>query len=317
MRARVATLAAVTLSGCFAPIPVAGLPCGDGDRCPSTQQCVDDVCVVRPPTADAPVGDGGGGGPDALHVDGPPGDGDGDGVLDSDDNCPAAPNPAQYDEDDDTVGDACDNCPHIDNPTQVSGDGDLAGDACDPHPSTPGDRVVLFESFHDNMLPAGWTGTGWTFSSGQAVSPSGTLEVLWTGAVADTAMTVAQIASYTTLGGGNPLPRVGVAAGTDTALADGVGCIIQRNAGVGNDAAEYVDLEGTNAQILASAIMSDAQMPGPFTFVLIHGVHCQVSRTGGSSVTVPYANDTHVNLRAAIRIKSSVARVDWIAVIGP
>jgi hypothetical protein len=47
-----------------------------------------------------------------------PGDGDGDGVDDAIDNCPATANPSQSDGDGDFVGDACDNCPTIPNPGQ-------------------------------------------------------------------------------------------------------------------------------------------------------------------------------------------------------
>ena len=71
-------------------------------------------------------------------------DGDGDGVLDVSDNCPAVPNPDQTDYDQDGVGDVCDldddndgvddgwdNCPFTPNPDQTDTDGDGQGDACD------------------------------------------------------------------------------------------------------------------------------------------------------------------------------------------
>ncbi|HKQ47863.1 MAG TPA: thrombospondin type 3 repeat-containing protein [Phycisphaerae bacterium] len=69
---------------------------------------------------------------------------DGDGIRDSQDNCPTVSNPDQADCDQDGVGDACsadpdndgvpnacDNCPSIANPDQTDSDGDGIGDACD------------------------------------------------------------------------------------------------------------------------------------------------------------------------------------------
>lgn len=79
------------------------------------------------------------------------GDSDGDGHLDTVDNCPATPNPLQQDRDGDGQGDACDpddtdrdndgvedqvdNCPAVPNPDQFNADGDQLGDACDPNPN--------------------------------------------------------------------------------------------------------------------------------------------------------------------------------------
>ena len=74
----------------------------------------------------------------------PPADGDGDGISNWEDNCPATVNPEQLDQDGDGVGDACDNdvdgdgaaesldnCPTLPNPLQADADGDGVGDACD------------------------------------------------------------------------------------------------------------------------------------------------------------------------------------------
>jgi hypothetical protein len=59
-------------------------------------------------------------------------DGDGDGRIDPEDDCPLTPNPGQEDKDGDAVGDPCDNCPAASNPDQADTDGDGAGDVCDP-----------------------------------------------------------------------------------------------------------------------------------------------------------------------------------------
>lgn len=86
-------------------------------------------------------------------------DTDGDGVVDSADNCPNAANSTQADADGDGLGDACDstpngvvvvvdtdadtvadasdNCPDVANATQVDADGDGIGDACDSNSYAP------------------------------------------------------------------------------------------------------------------------------------------------------------------------------------
>ena len=73
-------------------------------------------------------------------------DTDGDGIPDTQDNCPAIANPGQQDNDNDGLGDRCDpdddndlvpdvsdNCPLIANSLQQDSDGDGIGDACDPN----------------------------------------------------------------------------------------------------------------------------------------------------------------------------------------
>ncbi len=58
-------------------------------------------------------------------------DDDGDGYIDTADNCPLIVNPVQEDIDTDTVGDLCDNCPSASNADQLNTEGDAQGNACD------------------------------------------------------------------------------------------------------------------------------------------------------------------------------------------
>lgn len=60
---------------------------------------------------------------DADFVIGAPNDADGDGVADSEDNCPVTPNQNQMDTDDDGIGDACDECPGFDDALDDDSDG--------------------------------------------------------------------------------------------------------------------------------------------------------------------------------------------------
>ena len=61
-------------------------------------------------------------------------DADGDGVCDSNDNCPSTANADQNDVDFDGIGDLCDNCPDVANADQNDVDLDGVGDLCDNCP---------------------------------------------------------------------------------------------------------------------------------------------------------------------------------------
>jgi len=74
-----------------------------------------------------------------VHLAAPSVDDDGDGILNSEDNCPDDPNPDQIDSDGDGPGDVCDTCPETINPDQTDSDGDGLGDACDTCTDTDDD----------------------------------------------------------------------------------------------------------------------------------------------------------------------------------
>jgi hypothetical protein len=96
-------------------------------------------------------------------------DGDGDGVADSQDNCPNIANPNQSDADGDGLGDACDNCPEAANANQADSDSDGVGDACDncvavanPNQADADGQhlIVIQESFNSPLPPQSWAVNG-------------------------------------------------------------------------------------------------------------------------------------------------------------
>ena len=78
---------------------------------------------------------------DTVSVIGESTDWDGDGLLDSADNCPFVSNADQTDSDRDGVGNACDNCPLVYNPDQLDTDGNGVGNACEPTPTPTNTRT--------------------------------------------------------------------------------------------------------------------------------------------------------------------------------
>ena len=143
------------------------------------------TCELPGAVTDASADAGAVGDPDAVLNAPPDGsvdagtlDRDHDGIVDTLDDCPDVPDPAQADEDGDHLGDVCDPCPPFSNNTDTDGDG--LGDACDPNPTVPGDQLVHFEGFA-GALSASWTTVG-NFSTqggnGVAKAPDGTSTIL-------------------------------------------------------------------------------------------------------------------------------------------
>ena len=105
-----------------------------------------------------------------------PGDNDGDGVPDAEDNCPSDSNPSQLNGDGDAFGNACDtdkdddtvlnhadNCPVVANTSgqAYDADGDGVGDVCDACSATGlGDRVDRSGCSIDQACPCAADGEG-------------------------------------------------------------------------------------------------------------------------------------------------------------
>ena len=144
----------LALAGCYAPQLAPGAPCDESAPvCPEGQACVRGVCGGPEALIDAHAGSAT---TDALPV---ALDNDQDGVPDDMDNCPSVANAGQANEDGDMFGDACDPCPIDADDAPTDSDGDGVADACDPHPNLAGDKIVLFEGFHDG-LPGTWNVVG-------------------------------------------------------------------------------------------------------------------------------------------------------------
>jgi len=128
-------------------------------------------CAYRAPGELAPPGDGGA---DATG-EGSPGDQDGDGVVDSMDDCPTIADPLQRDWDGDGIGDVCDHCPMVLDAADPDVDFDGVGDPCDPNPTIAGDTFVSWNGFYDASEISGWRQAGgtWDVVGGKLVQSAG------------------------------------------------------------------------------------------------------------------------------------------------
>jgi hypothetical protein len=139
-----------------------------GDACDAEAPCsAGQVCDLTAP-----------GGAVCISAEG---DLDGDGIPNAMDKCEHVAGGA-FDEDGDGIGDECDACPIAKPPKTPETDGDGVDAPCDPNPTTPGDKIVLFNGFNGAAIPDGWTASSaaWTVVGGEAIMTpaAGNLEQL-------------------------------------------------------------------------------------------------------------------------------------------
>jgi hypothetical protein len=273
------------------------------------------VCVAGPtpgdPDAALPIGDG----PPGARPDGATAqDGDGDGIADPADNCPALANPGQYDEDDDQVGDVCDVCPHLGGP-QVDGDGDEIGDACDPRPSIGTDAWIAFEGFNEPV--SSWSlDAGWQVTGGQLVSPT---DVTHIGrALHPTVLNEAYVVSGFTILAVDPASGAAYRSAAVLSASDGTDeyrCILRDNPSV----------EANGAILRTNLTLAMTDLGGPVlastSTVSLHdrgtALDCNGATTDGRAWSVQGTDGTFPSGRAGVRVQHARAAFDYLVVIRP
>lgn len=254
--------------------------------------------------------------PDAM-VDAPiVVDTDGDGIPDSMDNCPLVANPGQENEDGDRFGDVCDPCPPIADNAPLDTDGDGVADACDPRPTIPGDKIVLFEGFH-NGLPPGWVvGGAWSVAADSAVISAGSMAA---------ALTISKtlVEPYAVSAGVTPTALV--AGGSP----EGFGTVIRYASGpaAGVECVAHVSTNNITMIDLTTGVTQGGI--GPLSFVAgtsyvvtggktpvvgtSGGYNCAVTSNG--SYTVNFTSFAPLNPRIGVRVNNMSVIVPWVMAV--
>jgi hypothetical protein len=255
---------------------------------------------------------------DGLPQDGPPSDLDADGILNANDNCPTKANPDQANEDGDSFGDVCDPCPWLGTVADNNdGDNDGVGDGCDPRPTTPGDRIVLFEGFAANAMPPLATVVGpgpWIFGGGTAsISASGGMpaQLVWPlatyplGETVYTHVTIDQLISFPAV--------IGITDQNNIAVNQGTACEVEAP----NPTQNSVTLANVSGAIFMQNFFSQNVIGTP---TIIRSTRqgaqqytCTVTLTGLPSNASGAMGPTPI--KAGFRVRNAAAHFDWIAVV--
>jgi hypothetical protein len=311
----------LVLAACYSPHADTGSPCSpSAPACPGDQVCVASgsgtFCQlpgllpqdagIDMELADAPI-------------DGSPlTDRDGDGIVDSDDNCRDVANADQHDEDGDTVGDACDPCPP--SPTNTDADGDGVGDDCDPNPSIAGERILLFEGFGSGV-PAMWNtgGPPWTASDDDAVvTSSGPVATATFPALGDHEAIIAGVTITSVTGTG--YREAGVEDNVGGGYADVCAALIT---GAGDTtpneplidlfrmpSGSAIDRSGFGWNVGDDMYIAESRTGTTYNCYGYDFVSMQEAGAGGTDTTLT------PNPRAGLRVVSATARYHWVLVIG-
>lgn len=294
------------LAACYSPTIATNVPCATGDVCPDGQTCVAGRCVIGAP------GDG---------VDGAPmpGDRDSDGIPDTADNCPDVANHDQGNEDGDRFGDACDPCPPVADNAPTDSDGDGVADACDPNPQTPGDKIVLFEGFHQGV-PSWARSPHWTAATDAVRVVSATplsVEFLALPITSPDHLTLsAQVVVEQTIAGGDD--DIDVVAPEDVSNDDGVDCELHEppSGAANRRLALFDDLTGGGGELSRAPLAWTNNTA--YKLVLTRkgtSFTCSAAGAAASPLTGTSSTTGGTDPAATIRAYGLTARVDWVMVV--
>ncbi len=219
-------------------------------------------------------------------IDGPTFDTDGDGLSDSDDNCPELANIHQDDF-----------------------DGDGIGDACDPHPQTP-DVLIDLSLFHGST--GRWLeqpDSGWTIGEGMLTSPAGGALVF--DSLQDLTNPTLQIGfSFVDFGERTDASNNEITLELDD--GHGTDCIAREDK-VG-DALSYLLVHPTGApDPVIKAITPELSTATPYEMVYSRGTVSTCTVAGAAIADVPDASSPTVATTPTIRMNRAAVTFTFIA----